>query len=194
MDHGIEAVCSIRGKRAWSTPSVCRACRYLPRWPAPHQGKSERRSGRESIASWAPGCRPSGCRAKVPMGASHAIGHVLGGTCDVPHYFLHGGDDAERAALQQPPGHRTGAESRYRPRLGAPEREGQRGLCVLHCKTSACRGRLADVGVGEDRFELIGNNAMLSIFTRSKPAADPRAWRRDQDIEARRLISRSIGT
>jgi maleylacetate reductase len=21
------------------------------------------------------------------MGASHAIGHVLGGTCDVPHYF-----------------------------------------------------------------------------------------------------------
>ena len=23
----------------------------------------------------------------VPMGASHAIGHVLGGTCDVPHYF-----------------------------------------------------------------------------------------------------------
>ena len=24
---------------------------------------------------------------RVPMGASHAIGHVLGGTCDVPHYF-----------------------------------------------------------------------------------------------------------
>ena len=29
--------------------------------------------------------------------------------------------------------------------------------------------RLADVGVGEDRFELIGKNAMLSIFTRSNP-------------------------
>src|SRR5258708_2694694 len=39
-----------------------------------------------------------GLQARVPMGASHAIGHVLGGTCDVPHYC---GDDAERAALQQ---------------------------------------------------------------------------------------------
>jgi len=29
--------------------------------------------------------------------------------------------------------------------------------------------RLADVGVGEDRFELIGRNAMLSIFTRANP-------------------------
>jgi alcohol dehydrogenase class IV len=29
--------------------------------------------------------------------------------------------------------------------------------------------RLADVGIGEDRFELIGKNAMLSIFTRSNP-------------------------
>jgi alcohol dehydrogenase class IV len=27
-----------------------------------------------------------GLQARVPMGASHAIGHVLGGTCDVPHY------------------------------------------------------------------------------------------------------------
>ena len=29
--------------------------------------------------------------------------------------------------------------------------------------------RLAEVGVGEDRFELIGKNAMLSIFTRANP-------------------------
>jgi maleylacetate reductase len=26
-------------------------------------------------------------RFKVPMGASHGIGHVLGGTCDVPHGY-----------------------------------------------------------------------------------------------------------
>jgi maleylacetate reductase len=29
--------------------------------------------------------------------------------------------------------------------------------------------RLAEVGVAEDRFELIGKNAMLSIFTRANP-------------------------
>jgi maleylacetate reductase len=29
--------------------------------------------------------------------------------------------------------------------------------------------RLIDVGVREDRFELIGKNAMLSIFTRANP-------------------------
>src|SRR6516162_9994378 len=28
-----------------------------------------------------------GLQARVPMGASHAIGHVLGGTCGVPHYL-----------------------------------------------------------------------------------------------------------
>ena len=29
--------------------------------------------------------------------------------------------------------------------------------------------RLAEVGVDDDRFELIGRNAMLSIFTRANP-------------------------
>jgi maleylacetate reductase len=29
--------------------------------------------------------------------------------------------------------------------------------------------KLSDVGVSEDKFRLIGENAMLSIFTRSNP-------------------------
>jgi maleylacetate reductase len=85
MDHGIEAVCSIRGNALVDT--VClQGLRYL------HDGllRTRENPGDEAarincqLGSW---MSAFGLQARVPMGASHAIGHVLGGTCDVPHYF-----------------------------------------------------------------------------------------------------------
>src|SRR5262249_22867215 len=85
MDHGIEAICSIRSNVL--TSAVClKGLRYL------HDGllrtkanpnDAEARLGCQ-LGSW---LSAFGLQARVPMGASHAIGHVLGGTCDVPHYF-----------------------------------------------------------------------------------------------------------
>jgi maleylacetate reductase len=52
--------------------------------------------------------------------------------------------------------------------LGAPDRDASEIFAALIAELGLPR-RLAEVGVVEDRFELIGRNAMLSIFTRANP-------------------------
>ena len=100
------------------------------------------------------------------MGASHAIGHVLGGTCDVPHYFC--------TAVMMPSVLRynrpatEAAQKSIAAALGAPDRDASEAFAAFIAELGLPR-RLAEVGVGEDRFELIGRNAMLSIFTRANP-------------------------
>jgi maleylacetate reductase len=107
-----------------------------------------------------------GLQSRVPMGASHAIGHVLGGTCDVPHYFC--------TAVMMPSVLRYNrpatevAQKSIAAALGAPDRDAGEAFAAFIAQLGLPR-RLADVGVAEDRFELIGKNAMLSIFTRANP-------------------------
>ena len=164
MDHGIEAVCSVRGNALVDT--VClQGLRYL------HEGLLRTRENPDDeaarihcqLGSW---MSAFGLQARVPMGASHAIGHVLGGTCDVPHYFC--------TAVMMPSVLRynrpatEAAQKRVAAALGAPELDAGEAFGSFIARLGLPR-RLADVGVGEDRFELIGKNAMLSIFTRSNP-------------------------
>ncbi|WP_454621872.1 iron-containing alcohol dehydrogenase [Bradyrhizobium cenepequi] len=164
MDHGIEAICSIRGNAL--VDAVClQGLRYL------HDGllrtkedpNDEQARINCQLGSW---MSAFGLQARVPMGASHAIGHVLGGTCDVPHYFctavmMPSVLRYNRPATQQ-------AQKSIAAALGAPELDAGEAFAGFVAKLGLPR-RLADVGVGEDRFELIGKNAMLSIFTRSNP-------------------------
>jgi len=85
MDHGIEAVCSPRGNPL--VESVClRGIRFLRDGLLRSKENPEDDDARAfcQYGSW---LSAFGLQARVPMGASHAIGHVLGGTCDVPHYF-----------------------------------------------------------------------------------------------------------
>ena len=164
MDHGIEAVCSIRGNAL--VERVCLAgLRYL------HDGllRTKENPNDESarndcqLGSW---LSAFGLQARVPMGASHAIGHVLGGTCDVPHYFC--------TAVMMPSVLRynlpaTGtAQKAVAAALGAAGQDTSEAFSFFIAKLGLPR-RLAEVGVAEDRFELIGKNAMLSIFTRANP-------------------------
>jgi maleylacetate reductase len=164
MDHGIEAICSIRGN-----PLVDSAClsglRYL------HDGLLRTKENPEDqearvncqFGSW---LSAFGLQARVPMGASHAIGHVLGGTCDVPHYFC--------TAVMMPSVLRYNrpatleAQKSIAAALRAPELDASDAFANFIGKLGLPR-KLSDVGVGEDRFKLIGENAMLSIFTRSNP-------------------------
>jgi maleylacetate reductase len=164
MDHGIEAICSIRSNVLVNT--VClQGLRYL------HDGllrtkenpdDQEARLGCQ-LGSW---LSAFGLQARVPMGASHAIGHVLGGTCDVPHYFC--------TAVMMPSVLRynrpatEAAQKSIAAALGSPNQDAGEAFAALIAKLGLPR-RLADVGVAEDRFELIGENAMLSIFTRANP-------------------------
>ncbi len=164
MDHGIEAICSIRGNAL--VDAVClQGLRYL------HDGllRTKEDPNDEAarincqLGSW---MSAFGLQGRVPMGASHAIGHVLGGTCDVPHYsctavMMPSVLRYNRPATEQ-------AQKKIAAALGAPELDAGEAFAAFIARLGLPR-RLADVGVGEDRFELIGKNAMLSIFTRSNP-------------------------
>jgi maleylacetate reductase len=164
MDHGIEAICSIRGNAL--VDAVClQGLRYL------HDGLLRTREDPNDeaarvncqLGSW---MSAFGLQARVPMGASHAIGHVLGGTCDVPHYFCTAVMMPSVLRYNRPATEQ--AQKSIAAALGAPELDAGEAFARFIAKLGLPR-RLADVGVGEDRFELIGKNAMLSIFTRSNP-------------------------
>jgi maleylacetate reductase len=164
MDHGIEAICSIRGNPL--VDSVClRGLSFL------HDGLLRTKENPDDaearvncqFGSW---LSAFGLQARVPMGASHAIGHVLGGTCGVPHYFC--------TAVMMPSVLRYNrpateeAQKTIAAALGAPELDASDAFAAFIGKLGLPR-TLSEVGVGEDRFRLIGENAMLSIFTRSNP-------------------------
>ena len=102
----------------------------------------------------------------VPMGASHAIGHILGGTCDVPHgycscvmspYVLawNAEYDASRqarisACLGQPGKPASEALDRFIRGLGMPR-------------------TLSEVGVGEDKLQLVAEYTLKDIWGRTNP-------------------------
>ncbi|MGB6400020.1 MAG: iron-containing alcohol dehydrogenase [Bradyrhizobium sp.] len=164
MDHGIEAVCSIRGNAL--VDSVCLAgLRYLQDGLLRSKENPDDEEARVNcqLGSW---LSAFGLQARVPMGASHAIGHVLGGTCDVPHYFC--------TAVMMPSVLRynrpatEGAQKSIAEALRSPDMDASEAFAALIAKLGLPR-KLSEVGVHEDRFSLIGNNAMLSIFTRSNP-------------------------
>jgi maleylacetate reductase len=164
MDHGIEAICSSRPNVL--VDAVCQqGLRYLHDGLLRTKNNPDDEDARLScqLGSW---LSAYGLQARVPMGASHAIGHVLGGTCDVPHYFC--------TAVMMPSVLRynrpatEAAQQRVAAALGAPDRDASEAFAAFIAELGLPR-RLAEVGVGEDRFELIGKNAMLSIFTRANP-------------------------
>jgi maleylacetate reductase len=164
MDHGIEAICSSRPNVLVDT--VCQqGLRYL------HDGLLRTKSDPSDeqarlncqLGSW---LSAFGLQARVPMGASHAIGHVLGGTCDVPHYFC--------TAVMMPSVLRynrpatEAAQKSIAAALGATGRDASEVFAAFIAELGLPRS-LTEVGVAEDRFELIGRNAMLSIFARANP-------------------------
>ena len=164
MDHGIEAICSSRPNVL--AHAVCQqGLRYLHDGLRRTKDNPNDEAARLScqLGSW---MSAFGLQARVPMGASHAIGHVLGGTCGVPHYFC--------TAVMMPSVLRYNlpatevAQKSVAAALGAPGRDAGEAFAAFIAELGLPR-RLADVGVAEERFELIGKNAMLSIFTRSNP-------------------------
>ncbi|MGB8607866.1 iron-containing alcohol dehydrogenase [Bradyrhizobium sp.] len=164
MDHGIEAICSIRGNPL--VDSVCLSgLRYL------HDGLLQTRENPDDaqarvncqFGSW---LSAFGLQARVPMGASHAIGHVLGGTCDVPHYFCTAVMMPSVLRYNKPATEQ--AQKSIAGALRSPDLDASDAFAAFIRKLGLPR-KLAEVGVSEDKFKLIGENAMLSIFTRSNP-------------------------
>jgi len=164
MDHGIEAICSPRGNPL--VESVClRGIRFL------HDGLLRSKDNPDdaearAMCQYGSWLSAFGLQARVPMGASHAIGHVLGGTCDVPHYFCTAVMMPSVLRYNRPA---TGeAQKLLAEALRAPNEDASDTFAAFIDRLGLPR-RLAEVGVTEDKFGLIAKNAMLSIFTRSNP-------------------------
>lgn len=102
----------------------------------------------------------------VPMGASHAIGHVLGGTCDVPH----GHTSCVMSPYVQAFNLSVNAERQKRISacLGDPSRPASELLDALIRGLGMPRS-LREVGVREDQLQLISEYTLEDIWGRTNP-------------------------
>ncbi len=164
LDHAVEGLCSIKAN-PYTDGMLLHALRLLCRGLPGVKSDPDDLGARLDcqIGMW---MAMSGVVAGVPMGASHGIGHVLGGTCDVPHGYTScimlphvlAYNRAETADSQ-----RRIAEAMGRPGTDAAEVVGEfiAGLGLPR--------RLAEVGVGADRFELVAENSMHDHWLHTNP-------------------------
>ena len=177
MDHAIEALCAKNGSPlvdASVLRGVALMARMLPQSRANATDVAVR--AQCQIASWL--CA-FGLQARVPMGASHAIGHVLGGTCGVAHYLCT--PIMMPAVLQYNEPATEAAQKELATALGRP------GMSAAEAFRQFVTGlslptRLKDVAVTEDKFELIARTAMdeeIFIHTNPRPL---NSWEQVRDI------------
>lgn len=102
----------------------------------------------------------------VPMGASHAIGHVLGGTCEVPRGYT------SRVMAPFVPDYNkpvnAARQTRTSNAFGAPDRPASE-LADEFISGLGMRRTLADVGVKEDKLAQIAEYTMEDFGARTNP-------------------------
>ncbi len=102
----------------------------------------------------------------VPMGASHAIGHVLGGTCDVPHGYTSCVMAPFVLEFNRPVNaHR---QERISEAFGAPQRPASE-LADEFITSLGMPRSLAAVGVSEDDLQQVAEYTMEDFWARTNP-------------------------
>ncbi|MEC9347942.1 MAG: iron-containing alcohol dehydrogenase [Pseudomonadota bacterium] len=166
VDHAVEALCCPRTNEYCNAASL-HALRLLSRGlpgvkadPADMQARLDCLLG-----AW---LSMTAVIAGVPMGASHAIGHILGGTCDVPHGYTScimlpavlrwNAEQPELRAVQA-----VVAEAFGRPGADASEVVGD-FVAGLGLPRS-----LSEVGVGPDQFDLVAANSLHDRWLHTNP-------------------------
>lgn len=166
LDHAIEALLS-------NTPTpladavvldgIARMVRSLRAWK--NDPDSARARADCQVASWlcSFGISSRGQYGGVMMGLSHAVGHVLGGTCGVPHYFC---TPVLMPSVLRWLAPATADKQRLLARaLGNEEASAADALYAL-AKELGLPASLKDVGVEPAQFEQIAKLAMREIFIR----------------------------
>jgi maleylacetate reductase len=173
VDHAVESLCSPYGN-PFVDGTALQALRILPdalrrskRDPDDLEARADCQTG-----MW---LAQTGMWSLVPMGGSHGIGHVLAGTCAVPH------------------GHCTCVTLPSVLRWNKPETEDkQREIAIALGEPAAeaadlvaklivdlgMPDRLSLVGVKRNQFDLIAKNAMLDRWVH----ANPRKISRPEDV------------
>ncbi len=111
----------------------------------------------------------------VPMGASHAIGHTLGGTADVPHGYT--SCVMAPFVLQWNQTVNADRQKMISRAFGAPEKPAH-VLADEFIRKLGMPRSLRDVGIEERQLELIANYTMEDFWTRT----NPRPISRSEDV------------
>ncbi|MEH2520184.1 maleylacetate reductase [Bradyrhizobium sp. AZCC 1610] len=173
MDHGIEALCSPAGTPL-ADEVVLAGIRILREGmlrtlQQPDDLEARRQS---QYGSW---LASYGLQARVPMGASHGIGHVLGGTFEVPHYYCTPVIMPSLLRYNKP--FTEEAQKRLATALGAPGGDAADAFAAF-TRALGLPGRLADVGIGEEKFDQISKIAINHRFVQ----ANPRPFKNEAEI------------
>jgi alcohol dehydrogenase class IV len=102
----------------------------------------------------------------VPMGASHAIGHVLGGTADVPHGYCSCVMAPSVLAFNQSVNGEK--QKQISACLGQPGRAASEIVDEFITGLGMPRS-LTAVGITEDQLDLIAEYTMLDFWSRTNP-------------------------
>jgi maleylacetate reductase len=100
------------------------------------------------------------------MGASHAIGHVLGGTCAVPHGYTSCIILAHVLRYNRPANFER--QQLVAEAMGHP-REDAADVIAAFVAALGLPRRLAEVGVQPEQFALIANNTMRDGWLHMNP-------------------------
>lgn len=166
VDHAVEALCSPRANH-YCDASALHALRLLssglPRVKADPTDMDARLDC--LTGAW---LSMTPVVAGVPMGASHAIGHILGGTCDVPHGYT--------SCIMLPTVLRWNAREpalaeRQKIVAEAFGRPGEAAGDVVHgfIEGLGMPRSLSAVGVGSDQFDLIAKNSLHDRWLHTNP-------------------------
>lgn len=171
MDHAIEALCSPRGTPV-TDAVVLRGLALMAKWlPRARADRADLEASRQcQTASWL--CS-FGLQSRVPMGASHAIGHVLGGTCHVPHFLCT--PVMMPAILDYNRDSCADAQEQLAAALGRPGMSASDAFREF-CTSLGLPTSLREVGVGSDQFDLIASTTMKEeffIYSNPRPVRSP---------------------
>ncbi|VTU29514.1 Maleylacetate reductase [Variovorax sp. PBS-H4] len=164
LDHAIEALLSTTPTPlvdAVVLDGIARMARALPAWKAEPQSLAARAECQ--VASWlcSYGLSSRGAQGGVMMGPSHAIGHVLGGSCGVPHYYCT--PVMMPAILKWSEPATSARQRRLAEALGRPSVSAAEAFAEL-VKSLRLPSTLRDVGVDESQFEMIARTSMRELF------------------------------
>jgi maleylacetate reductase len=173
MDHGIEALCSPAGTPL-ADEVVLAGIRTLREGMLRTLQQPDDLEARR-LSQYGAWLAAFGLQARVPMGASHGIGHVLGGTFGVPHYYCTPVIMPSLLRYNKP--FTEDAQKRLATALGEPGMEAAAAFAEF-TKRLGLPGRLADVGIGEDKFDQISRIAINHRFVQ----ANPRPFKSEAEI------------
>ena len=175
LDHAVEGVCSLE-PQPFADGAALHALRLLG--PGLRAVRADAADTQARLAcqlgAW---MSMVGVQSGVPMGASHGIGHVLGGTAGVPHGYT--------SCVMLPHVLRHNAavnaarQAWVSEALGEPDRPAADVVGEL-VAALGLPGRLRDVGVREDQLDRIAEGSMHDRWVRTNPRGieEPAAVRR----------------